>query len=1228
MNKQIFKKTAKIMRRALPLYYSQNKKSRLYYVKHFDSEKIHEKTILYEVRDGQSITDSPLAMFIYMTDQTEFQKWQHIWVVKESIDRQQILVNVPEKKHKFVQFVTRDSLEYSKWLLKAKYVVTNSTFNFFWQKRPGQIYINTWHGTPLKYMGYDIPGNKASLKNVQRNLLMTDFLLSPNEHTTHVFFDRYKLNGLYNGKILESGYPRNDLLQTKDETIREQLISSGIELANKPIVLYTPTWKGTSINNPAGSLEQIYAEITFLQKKHPELQILLKVHPYAYGQARAFSKLQPYLIPDQYDPSRILSITDILITDYSSIFFDFAITGRPIIFYAWDKEQYQNYRGMYLKDSELPGPVLDSIVEVSDYLSNHHSNVNYSKSIANMIHYDDGQVTKRIIERIFFGKESSKITEITTVADKIKLLIFSGGMVNNGISSSLINLTKNIDYAKYDVSILTYDGNQDEKVNNINRLDSRARIMYRMGTPAYTMIEQVRDLIITRFGVNKLTKFIYPKHAYQRESRRLLAGYQFDTAIDFSGYSFNGAKLIAEAEATNKVIFQHNDLSSDAHKVIDSRKPNYMPLMALFTIYFKFDKIVSVSKSLLEINNNKLQSYVKDEQLYYLKNTLDLSHKINSKFYEENIVIDDINRVLYLNNDVLNAYISIEHIRSNKNISYLTQGNHFRAISKLDYFGKIFYRITEEGLPSVWVDSSDAILDSKEYILSSSDVKKVGWLKQNNEFIQRNPFGAGDNNYIIGHGWLIQYTFIDILSEVQTTDGLYLKIKLPKTTLVGYIKANSVNILATSKMTYVQKIWNSVSNKRIEKKFIPTKQPIIISPNAKMSLQPQGLLKRFDKTIKHGELLPVKMADAKAVTTQGTFYRVSGIKKSLWVNANDVKLFDQTISFSGYQMTVSDISNTENECIYVSETSYFSTENFGEKITGKQVVAKFVTTGEIWYFVLDANYKLITIHDQNHKIVTVDTNVGLRAPKDIEDQILKKYAIDFNNIDLVNTKKPLPLGPFVAKRDHSSLVDESHSLDKYYQFNKIVSSDAFIFSTMGRFSPEKNQLMLIKAFLKIVKNMKQNAYLVFIGDGKLKNDLEELVSAYGISENVVFLGQITNPQEVISRTDAFVLPSAFEGQPMVLLEAMTLQVPIIASNIKANFDVLGNQKYGMIISDFSIDGLAEAMKNIMNNQYKFEKFDPIHYNKSIMKRFDSLVGVAARGNVKKEQNKRSDRSLL
>ena len=194
-------------------------------------------------------------------------------------------------------------------------------------------------------------------------------------------------------------------------------------LLNKPIVLYTPTWKGTSINNPAGSLEQIYSEVMYLQSKHPDLQILLKVHPYAYQQAKSYEKLRKLLIPDQFDPGRVLSITDILITDYSSIFFDFEITERPIIFYTWDKEQYQNYRGMYFEDDELPGPVLDSIKDVSDYLSR-VKNIKQTSQYSGrklMTSHDDGQVTKRIVNRIFKKINDDKISDITTV-EKLSLI--------------------------------------------------------------------------------------------------------------------------------------------------------------------------------------------------------------------------------------------------------------------------------------------------------------------------------------------------------------------------------------------------------------------------------------------------------------------------------------------------------------------------------------------------------------------------------------------------------------------------------------------------------------------------------------------------------------------------------------------------------------------------------------------------------------------------------------
>jgi len=131
MNKRGFEKVEKIVTRSLPRYYSENKKARLYYVKHWQSAKIKEKTILYEVRDGQSMTDSPLALFLYIVAQPEFKYWQHVWVVRSESVKNELLVNIPEKFHDLITYVVRDSVDYSKWLLAAKYLITNSTFNFF-----------------------------------------------------------------------------------------------------------------------------------------------------------------------------------------------------------------------------------------------------------------------------------------------------------------------------------------------------------------------------------------------------------------------------------------------------------------------------------------------------------------------------------------------------------------------------------------------------------------------------------------------------------------------------------------------------------------------------------------------------------------------------------------------------------------------------------------------------------------------------------------------------------------------------------------------------------------------------------------------------------------------------------------------------------------------------------------------------------------------------------------
>lgn len=91
-------------------------------------------------------------------------------------------------------------------------------------------------------------------------------------------------------------------------------------------------------------------------KNNTDYQVLVKVHPFVYKTALKYKELKPYLIPDSFDTNELLSVVDLLITDYSSIFFDFLVTDNPIIFYSPDYEEYKNDRGFYIKPDVLPGP--------------------------------------------------------------------------------------------------------------------------------------------------------------------------------------------------------------------------------------------------------------------------------------------------------------------------------------------------------------------------------------------------------------------------------------------------------------------------------------------------------------------------------------------------------------------------------------------------------------------------------------------------------------------------------------------------------------------------------------------------------------------------------------------------------------------------------------------------------------------------------------------------------
>ncbi|WP_367185019.1 glycosyltransferase [Nitratireductor sp.] len=158
------------------------------------------------------------------------------------------------------------------------------------------------------------------------------------------------------------------------------------------------------------------------------------------------------------------------------------------------------------------------------------------------------------------------------------------------------------------------------------------------------------------------------------------------------------------------------------------------------------------------------------------------------------------------------------------------------------------------------------------------------------------------------------------------------------------------------------------------------------------------------------------------------------------------------------------------------------------------------------------------------------------------------------------------------------------------------------FVCVGRLSPEKGQARLLRAFSKLIASG-ENAVLMLVGSGPSERALKSLARRIGIQERVIFLGRLSNPYPVINFADCLVLPSDYEGQGLVLLEAMTLNTPCIGSDIPSIRGILGNGHAGL--SKRTADDLAKKMLHFCREGIDLPSFDPCTYNYLAMRSFYS-----------------------
>ncbi|HEY1626937.1 MAG TPA: CDP-glycerol glycerophosphotransferase family protein [Streptosporangiaceae bacterium] len=312
--------------------------------------------------------------------------------------------------------VLRGTREYFDALARSRWIISNDDMTLPFRKRDGQFYLQTWHGTLLKRIGFDVENPQfisgtAYFDHLAKDVAQWDLLLSQNSFSTPLMRRAFR----YEGEILESGYPRDDVMRRPEasavaDSVRERLgLPSG-----KRVVLYVPTWRDNQVYANGKryrfdmrlDLEQAYSALgddyVFLVRGHHQMadDVTAAMRPGFAMNVTAYP-----------DISELYLVSDIMVTDYSSAMFDYAVTGRPMLFFTYDLADYRdNLRGFYVDfEAEVPGPLLETshdvvaaLADVDAVASKYASQ--YEHFVAKYCPLDDGTAAARVCDKVFGPK--------------------------------------------------------------------------------------------------------------------------------------------------------------------------------------------------------------------------------------------------------------------------------------------------------------------------------------------------------------------------------------------------------------------------------------------------------------------------------------------------------------------------------------------------------------------------------------------------------------------------------------------------------------------------------------------------------------------------------------------------------------------------------------------------------------------------------------------------------
>lgn len=362
--------------------------------------------ILFESSNGRNYTGNPKYIYEYLL-KNHSAEFKFVWSLEDTN------INIPGNPKK----VKKNRILYLYYSIISGFWIFDSRHPKYLLKKEKCKYIQTWHGTPLKKLGLDMNylnmGGNTNIerykKNFKNNSSKWDYLLSQNHFSSEIFKKAF----YFKGTILEVGYPRNDLLfnQKDNSKLIEEIKKSFNIPLDKKVILYAPTWRDNEFYIKGKYKFSSEMDFKAMEKELSDEYVLIVKQHYLVSEKSQYNAYTGIIrmFDSKSEIQDLYLISDILITDYSSVMFDYSILKRPMIFYAYDLEVYKdNIRDFYFDIyEEVPGLIIkdnEELIKVlkcfdkDSYLESFEEK--YNKFNKKYHQYDNGNASKKIYDLI------------------------------------------------------------------------------------------------------------------------------------------------------------------------------------------------------------------------------------------------------------------------------------------------------------------------------------------------------------------------------------------------------------------------------------------------------------------------------------------------------------------------------------------------------------------------------------------------------------------------------------------------------------------------------------------------------------------------------------------------------------------------------------------------------------------------------------------------------------